>query len=233
MTDMQHPAPAEPDPGPGPGDRTARDRTAVPAARGKDDASGRCARAPGRPRSERAEKAIIDATLDLLAEECGVAGVSIEAVAARAGVGKTTIYRRWPNKEALIVHALATIKGPLPEPSGASVREDLLAVARAMRAQNSRKGVRCLWNVVGAAEKHPRLYARYRQDVIEPRRQVIRDVLRRGVAAGELRPDLDVETAVTMLTGALTGKFPAQTLPDDFPETVVDMLLRGIAADTS
>ena len=65
------------------------------------------ARPPGRPRSERAARAIIDATIDLLAEEGGVAGVSIEAVAARAGVGKTTIYRRWPNKEALIIDALA------------------------------------------------------------------------------------------------------------------------------
>src|ERR1043165_4470484 len=74
------------------------------------------ARPPGRPRSERAARAIIDATLDLLAEEGGVTGVSIEAVAARAGVGKTTIYRRWPNKEALIIDALAALKEPFPTP---------------------------------------------------------------------------------------------------------------------
>ncbi|MEU6035223.1 TetR/AcrR family transcriptional regulator [Actinomadura sp. NPDC047616] len=219
----QHPTPAEPGAGApgtgasGPGDPAARDGV----------------RAPGRPRSERAEKAIINATLDLLAEESGVAGLSIEAVAARAGVGKTTIYRRWANKEALIVQALATMKGPLPEPSGASVREDLLALARVLRSERSRKRIRCFWNVVGAAEKHPELYARYRQDVIEPRRQVIRDVLRRGVRTGELRPDVDVEAAVTMLTGALAGRFPMETLPDDFPETVVDTLLRGIAAGAS
>src|SRR5919108_1899012 len=102
--------------------------TGSPAA---GDAGGR---APGRPRSERAEKAILEATLDLLAEESGVAGVSMEAVAARAGVGKTTIYRRWPNKEALIVQALASMKAPLPEPAGVSVREDLLAIARALKA---------------------------------------------------------------------------------------------------
>src|SRR3954451_25328604 len=90
-------------------------------------------RPPGRPRSERAEKAIIDATLDLLVEEAGVAGVTIEAVAARAGVGKTTIYRRWANKEALIVDALATLKAPIPELTGLSAREDLLAFTRAVR----------------------------------------------------------------------------------------------------
>ena len=79
------------------------------------ETSERCAaRPPGRPRSERAEKAIIGATLDLLIEEAGVVGVTIEAVAARAGVGKSTIYRRWANKEALIVDALATLKEPVP-----------------------------------------------------------------------------------------------------------------------
>src|SRR4051812_27075223 len=88
-------------------------------------------RPPGRPRSERAARAIIDATLALLAEEGGVTGVSIEAVAARAGVGKTTIYRRWPNKEALIIDALADLKEPFPAPRGESARDDLIAIARA------------------------------------------------------------------------------------------------------
>jgi AcrR family transcriptional regulator len=191
------------------------------------------ARTPGRPRSERAEKAIIDATLHLLAEESGVAGVSIEAVAARAGVGKTTIYRRWPNKEALIVQALASAKAPLPEPSGASVREDLLAIARVLKSERSRKRMRCFWNVVGAAEKHPELYARYRHDVIQPRREVIRGVLRRGIQNGELRSDLDVEAAAALLVGALTSRVPLEDLPEDFPETVVDTLLRGITAENA
>ncbi|GLZ10406.1 TetR family transcriptional regulator [Actinomadura sp. NBRC 104425] len=219
----QHPTPAEPGAdapctgASGPGAPAARDGV----------------RAPGRPRSERAEKAIIDAVIDLLAEESGVAGVSIEAVAARAGVGKTTIYRRWPNKEALIVHALATMKGPLPQPSGASVREDLLTLARGLRSERARKRIQCFWNVVGAAEKHPELYDRYRQDVIEPRREVFRDVLRRGVRTGEVRPDVDVEAAVAMLIGSLTGRFPTERQPDDFPDAVVDTLLRGIAAGAS
>src|SRR4030095_12401343 len=72
---------------------------------------------PGRPRSERAERAIIEATLDLLAE-VGIAALSIEQVAARAGVGKATIYRRWPNKEALIIDAAASMKGPVPPIGG-------------------------------------------------------------------------------------------------------------------
>ena len=69
---------------------------------------------PGRPRSEEADRAIIDAALDLFAES-GAGGLCIEAVAARAGVGKSTIYRRWPGKEDLLVDALATLKSPLPD----------------------------------------------------------------------------------------------------------------------
>ncbi|XRQ03348.1 TetR/AcrR family transcriptional regulator [Actinomadura welshii] len=186
-------------------------------------------RAPGRPRSERAEKAIIEATLDLLARESGVAGVSIEAVAARAGVGKTTIYRRWPSKEALIVAALGAAKAPLPEPSGASVREDLTEIARALAAERGHRHLRCFWNVLGSAEKHPELYARYRKDIIEPRRAIVRDVLRRGIDGGELRPDADVEVAISMLVGSLAPRRPRETFPDGYAEAVVDTLLRGIA----
>jgi AcrR family transcriptional regulator len=192
-----------------------------------------CARPPGRPRSERAEKAIIDATLDLLVEEAGVAGLSIEAVAARAGVGKTTIYRRWPNKEALIVDALATLKAPLPELSGRSVREDLIALTRAVRSGRADRRVDCLWNVVGSWHKHPELVRRLRQDVIEPRREVMRGVLRRGIETGEVRPDLDIEVALPMIVGAMAmqvqGLAPDEELPDDVAERVVDTAMRGLA----
>src|SRR5437016_14195863 len=82
-------------------------------------------RRPGRPRSEQAEQAIIEATLDLFAEQ-GFEGVCVEAVAARAGVGKATIYRRWPNKEELLLAALGSMKSPLPESTG-NVRDDLVA----------------------------------------------------------------------------------------------------------
>ena len=185
-------------------------------------------RTPGRPRSERAERAIIEATLDLLASESGVTGVSIEAVAARAGVGKTTIYRRWPSKEALIVDALGAAKTPLPEPSGASVREDLTEIARALAAERGSGHRKCFWNVVGSAERYPGLYARYKQDVIEPRRAIVRAVLRRGVARGELRAGLDVEVAMSMLIGSLAPKGPREDLPDGYAEAVVDALLEGI-----
>lgn len=203
---------------------------------GSRPASGaRCdaARPPGRPRSERVEKAIIEATLDLLAEEAGVTGVSIEAVAARAGVGKTTIYRRWPNKEALIVDALAVLKGPMPEPAGDSVRADLVIFMESFRTERTRRQLDCYWTVIGSSEKYPDLWLRYRQDVLEPRREAVRAVLRRGIETGELRPDLDVEVALSMIVGALTMQVRSlgvgETLPADYPAKVVDNALRGLA----
>ena len=187
-------------------------------------------RGPGRPRSEWAEKAILEATLDLLARQPGVAGVSIEAVAARAGVGKTTIYRRWPGKESLIVDALAAIKAPPPEPAGESVRDDLIAQLDAKRMDMADPRIGCLfWTVQSSAEKYPELARQYAERLVEPRRDKIRQVLRRGAESGELRADLDVETALMLLGGALhnRNRAPAENLPEDYVARVVDMFLLG------
>ncbi|WP_329257604.1 TetR/AcrR family transcriptional regulator [Actinoallomurus sp. NBC_01490] len=209
-----------------------------PGAGGSQSSAGAgrqpgAARPPGRPRSERADKAIVEATVDLLAEEGGVTGVSIEAVAARAGVGKTTIYRRWPNKEALIIDALAALKEPFPAPVGASVRDDLVAIAQAFVSNKTdRKRLDCYWSIMGGAERYPDLMARFTREVIEPRRDVIRLVLRRGVASGELRADLDVETTLWLIMGALAQRaraFGVGPVPDDFATRVVDTLMTGIS----
>src|SRR5258708_4831674 len=95
------------------------------------EAGTRAVRRPGRPRSERAEQAILDAALEAIAER-GVDGVGCEDVAARAGVGKATLYRRWPGKEDLLIAAFASLKSPLPEPRGESAREDLIAMLDVM-----------------------------------------------------------------------------------------------------
>src|SRR6266581_9218717 len=101
------------------------DHPAVAAPDAAGAVTGR--RRPGRPRSERADRAIMDATLSLFAES-GAAGLCIEKVAARAGVGKATIYRRWPGKEDLLLDAMAWLRVPLPRPRGESVRDDLVAL---------------------------------------------------------------------------------------------------------
>src|SRR6516165_8353576 len=157
-------------------------------------------RRPGRPRSERAEQAILDATLEAIGDY-GVDGVRCEDVAARAGVGKATLYRRWPGKEDLLIAAFASLKTPLPQ-------------------------------VHGEGQRYPRLVARYKEQVVEPRRELIRSALRRGIASGELRPDTDVEIAMLTLTGAVMarGKHDGTPAEPGFAARVVDELMRGIAA---
>ncbi|MEV0615850.1 TetR/AcrR family transcriptional regulator [Nonomuraea sp. NPDC050404] len=191
------------------------------------------ARPAGRPRSEKAEKAIIESTLDLIAEGMGLSDLTIEAIASRAGVGKTTIYRRWSNKEDLVVDALATLKAPLPPLSGASVREDLIALIDAMRQESGHSRSRCVMNIaMSEADRYPRLMERFVKRAIEPRREALRMVIERGIASGELRSDLDVGMAQAMVSGTMMwhSKWgPAGDLPPDLAERVVDALLAGMA----
>jgi AcrR family transcriptional regulator len=195
------------------------------------EVAGAGQRRPGRPRSERAERAIIEAALSVFAES-GPEGLCIEKVAARAGVGKATIYRRWPGKEDLLLDAIAALQAPLPEPAGESVRDDLVAVLGAMRDRVADpRRVREFALLLGEGAKYPRLMARYVETVLEPRREVIRSVLRRGVASGELRASIDVEAALFMLTGAVIarGKYEPDSMPPGYVERVVDELLLGLA----
>ena len=159
-------------------------------------------------------------------------GLCIEKVAAKAGVGKATIYRRWPGKEDLLLDALAALKAPLPEPRGESVRDDLVDLMETMAADYADpRRAREFALLLGEGAKFPRLMDRYTETVVEPRRDVIRSVLRRGVASGELRPDVDLEVALFMLTGAIIvrGKHQPEGISAGYARRVVDELLAGLA----
>jgi AcrR family transcriptional regulator len=214
---------------------TARTAPAGTAAAAEAAAPAQTAgpRRPGRPRSAQADRAIMDATLSLFAES-GAAGLCIERVAAQAGVGKATIYRRWPGKEDLLLDAMAWLKAPLPEPAGRSVREDLRMLLEAMCEQFADPcQAREFALLLGEGARYPRLMARYTETVIEPRREVIRKVLRRGVASGELRADIDVEVALFMLTGSVLARSKhGEHLPVEpgYAGRVVDELLTGLNA---
>ena len=201
------------------------------ADRAPDAAEARDAvRRPGRPRSERAEQAIIDAAIEALGEY-GIDGVRCEDVAARAGVGKATLYRRWAGKEDLLIAAFAAMKHPLPVPRGESVRDDLVALLAAVAADADDPRFAQQYALLhGAGERYPRLVARYREQVIEPRRDLVRAVLRRGVETGELRPGIDVEVAMLLLTGAVLarGKHDPTPAAAGFVESAVDELLLGL-----
>ena len=187
-------------------------------------------KAPGRPRDARAAEAIIDAVLGLLTSGQSVDAISIEAVAAKAGVGKATIYRRWPNKEALLVDAVAALKGPLPELPGTSVRDDLLALVSASWSKRSERYSRATTCLLPELARNPELMSVHR-GVMEPRREVMRSVLRRGIESGELRADLDVEITLLLLTAPSMAQSALRWVPgvavDGFPEALVDAVLCG------
>jgi AcrR family transcriptional regulator len=205
-------------------------RTDGPGA-GTAGPAGTGPRRPGRPRSEKAGQAIIRAARELFAES-GAAGLCIEQVAARAGVGKSTIYRRWPDKEDLLLAAIASLQVQLPQPRGQSVREDLRALLSVMcdqAADPARARESAL--LLGEGARYPRLMARYTETVVEPRREVIRSVLRRGVVTGELRADTDVEAALFMLAGSVLSRSRyGDPVEPGYAGRVVECLMGGVAA---
>ncbi|MFK3984207.1 TetR/AcrR family transcriptional regulator [Micromonospora sp. NPDC050397] len=191
-------------------------------------------RSPGRPRSTRVDEAIVEATLDLLAEGSTLEALSIEAIAARAGVGKATIYRRWSGKEALIVDTLRTLKGPPPVPDTGNVRADLVILLSAVGRTPDARAASIFPCMMPMLQRDPAMHRLY-QELLEPRRQVMRDVLRRGIERGELRADLDIELTLAMLTAPVLLQRLLRWHPkldeESLPERVIDALFGGIAAD--
>jgi AcrR family transcriptional regulator len=190
-------------------------------------------RTAGRPRSTRAHEAIIDAVLDLIAEGTPMAEISIEAIAAKAGVGKATIYRRWAGKNELLLEAVKTLKAPQPLPIGGSVRDDLIRTMSVVNVNIDPRAAKIFPCLMPEVMRNSDLQGLYQQ-IIEPRREVTRGILRRGIANGELRPDIDIELTTLLLTGPVVlqrwlgwnPKVDEATLP----ERVVDAVLAGIAA---
>jgi AcrR family transcriptional regulator len=157
------------------------------------------ARGRGRPRSEKAEQAILAATLRMIASH-GVAGTTIEGVAAEAGVGKTTIYRRWESKTELIVAAVSRLAPRGDPPDTGSLPGDMKALADIQRERLAGTGLLTVAPRVLAESMHdPELHQGFLDNVIEPLRGLIRTLIERGIERGELRADLEVEPLVDIL----------------------------------
>jgi AcrR family transcriptional regulator len=190
-------------------------------------------KAPGRPRSARADEAIVEALLDLLAEGTPAEAISIEAVAAKAGVGKATIYRRWPNKEALLVDAIASLKGDPPQIAGESVRDDLVTLLRPVGTRSHTRAGKIMPCIMSELHRSPEL-SRCVQKITEPRRELMRQVLRRGIESGQLRADLDIELVMVALSGPLLAQaalaWSAARHQRNLPERLVDLLWPALLA---
>lgn len=186
----------------------------------------------GRPRSAAASRAILDATLDLIAEEGKIDAVTVEAVAERSGVSKATIYRRWSTKEELIATAVETIKSPVHmELPHTSVRDDLSTIARNIRKDFSEREQTVLACVALELRTNPE-YRRIHEELHERRRELVRGVLRAGIERGELREDIDVDLAVVMLVSPILSIQAYDNHPElktpDLADRVIDHLLRGL-----
>jgi AcrR family transcriptional regulator len=186
----------------------------------------------GRRRSERSHAAIVAATQELLVER-SYPELTIEGVAARAGVGKQTIYRWWPSKAALVLEAYLAGAETVPPPGqGATVREDVRALLGwliAVLAQPT--GGHVVAGLVGDLQHDPVLAEGFHRDVVPARRERMLAALERGRERGEIRADADLELAVDALHGAVFYRLllSGEPLDEPFAEHLAAQVLAGIS----
>ena len=152
-----------------------------------------------------ATRALLGATLRLLGER-GFQGLTMEAVAREARVGKPAIYRRFRDKAELVAAALATALPALDPPDYGDTRRELREILDAALPANGVAFVSLAGQLLAEHERHPELIATYRTGVLEPRRRLAMDVIRRGQERGDLRVELDPEVAIDMATGEFLAR---------------------------
>jgi AcrR family transcriptional regulator len=188
----------------------------------------------GRPRSEQARMAILDAAAELLLAN-GLDAVSVDAVATRAGVSKATIYRWWRTKETLALDALFhewDVVRPTARSTG-SVRTDLLALLRPwVRLVGSRPYGRVITALITEAQTDPEFAVEYRARLIEPRRERARSIFQRAIERGEVPANAKIDVALDLLYGSLYHRLLQGHAPldDRFVRDVVDTVLNGVAS---
>jgi AcrR family transcriptional regulator len=169
----------------------------------KTDARPDAGRGRGRPRSDEARRAILRAARELL-DENGPVGITIEGIAARAGVGKPTIYRWWPDRHAVAMAALMESETPASAPRGArapleSLRRQLVQVVTVFATPVGR----AVTAMIASADSDSELAKSFRNHFILARREEGRVLLGEAIERGDVRRDADVEIALDMIYGAL------------------------------
>jgi AcrR family transcriptional regulator len=187
-------------------------------------------RRPGRPRSAEADEAILEAAVDLFAEG-GLDGLTVEGVAARAGVGKATVYRRYPCKVDLVIAASRCFAFGDDQPDTGTTRGDLRAMVDGLieRLTTTALG-RAIPMMVADRTRVPELAEAHRSIVAE-KRQHHRQVIMRGIARGDLRGDVDPEAVIDAYVGPVFYRFLISDAPldDAFADAVVDTVLRAFS----
>jgi AcrR family transcriptional regulator len=185
-------------------------------------------------RAERSKQAILDATRELVAEEGGVRALTVEAVAARSGVAKTTIYRRWRDKwelalDAVMIDLLPTFAEPVDV--GDTRKELVTFLNAAITSLASRPSGPAMQALASEIATEPYLSRVYREQVVEARRRQLAPVIERGIARGDLRPGTDVAQMHELLLGPVFYRllFSGGTLDRNLGKRIVDAVLEGCA----
>jgi AcrR family transcriptional regulator len=185
----------------------------------------------GRPRSERSQRAILEAATQLL-EEQGFVALTMEEVAVRAKVSKATIYRWWPTKGVLVFDAfLAQFLAKQPIPDTGTLRGDLLAALRSwIRAVKGTVTGRTLVGLIAEVQRDPELSDLWRERVIRPVRNQHKVMLQRAIERGEIPPGTDGDVVLDLLYGSAYHRLLQShlTLSDRFAQGVVDTIMCGV-----
>jgi len=189
-------------------------------------------RSPGRPRSERARRAILQAANELLEGE-GFAAVTVEAIADRAGVSKATVYRWWPNKAAVVMDGfLSTVSSEVPFPHTGHAREDIRLHMRRLTEAFGGKIGRTVAALIAEGQADAELAEALRSRWLSVRRAEAREILELGIERGELREDFDPEVAVDVLYGPIYYRLLVAHAPldDEFADALADHIFAGLGA---
>jgi AcrR family transcriptional regulator len=190
-------------------------------------ASGEVRRGPGRPRSGRADAAILDAARAVLAEE-GWTGFTVEKVAARAGVAKTTLYRRWSSRADLAVGAVAEmVDAAVRLPPADSAEDDIRNAVRAVVAvMGTPSGRAAYLAVMAEAARDAPVRERVERSVLAPLRRTVASGVQRAQARGEVPADLDIDLVLDVITGPVVNRLLVRQVPID------DAFIEALAAIT-
>lgn len=183
-----------------------------------------------RPKSEEARQKAIGAAQLLLAE-CGIDGFTIDGVAKRSGVAKTTLYRHWHSANELMVHALDCQIEHVPTPDTGNLHGDLTALLMMMQSIVNTPGTRQLFlDMAGASARDPELDA-VKLAMIDERTRPIREIVRRAAERGEI-PEIDPAMSVVLVEGPFIARMILSPDPvtDDEVATYVDFIARGLGA---
>jgi AcrR family transcriptional regulator len=160
-------------------------------------------RAPGRPRSEAVDRALTEAALDEFIEN-GFHDMSMESIAARAGVSKVSLYRRWNSKLAAVTEVFRFMSETLPIGDNGSLEADIRSLLnQSVGSSTAKFKGKILMRTIGEISGNPELMALYRVHLLAPRMNQLRVVVKRARARKELRADVPVDLACAMIAGPL------------------------------